>query len=276
MAWLQDRVRHGAERDSGPLQIMYGIDGREELPETELPHLEGYQGSGPGRIGNGAATQLQLDVYGELMDSLYLCDRFGLPIYQDGWADVVRTIEWLTGHWDQPDEGLWETRGGRRDYTHSRLMCWVAVERAVRVALRRGLPADVVGWMAARDRIYQQITERGWHPGRRAFVQHYGGQVLDASLLLMPLVKFIAPTDPRWLSTLDALTADLVSDSLVHRHHVEASPDGLPGQEATFSMCSFCGSRRSRGRAGSTRRNWRSRRCSPTPTTSGCTRRRSG
>jgi GH15 family glucan-1,4-alpha-glucosidase len=144
MAWLQDRVRHGAGRESGPLQIMYGIDGREELPEELLPHLEGYRGSAPVRIGNGAATQLQLDIYGELLDSLYLCNKHGLPVYQDGWAEVTRTLEWLIEHWDQPDEGIWETRGGRRNYTHSRLMCWVAVERAIRVALQRGLPVDLL------------------------------------------------------------------------------------------------------------------------------------
>ena len=239
MAWLQGRVRHGADRESGPLQIMYGIDGRENLPEEELRHLEGYRGSGPVRIGNGAATQLQLDVYGELMDSLYLCNKAGLPIYQDGWADVRRTLDWLIEHWDQPDEGIWETRGGRRNYTHSRLMSWVALERAIRVALQRGLPADLPRWTATRDRVYAQITDRAWHPDRRAFVQHYETDRLDASLLLMPLCKFIAPTDPRWLSTLDAITADLVSDSLVYRYDVDASPDGLSGQEATFSMCSF-------------------------------------
>ncbi|WP_051738270.1 glycoside hydrolase family 15 protein [Pseudonocardia halophobica] len=239
MSWLQERVRHGVGRESGPLQIMYGIDGREDLPEAELPHLEGYRGSRPVRIGNGAATQLQLDVYGELMDSLYLCNKQGLPVYQDGWAEVTRTIEWLIEHWDQPDEGIWETRGGRRNYTHSRLMCWVAVERAIRIALQRGLPFDILRWMTVRDRIYRQITVRGWHPDRQAFVQHYGSDVLDASLLLMPLVKFIAPTDPRWISTLDAITAELVSDSLVYRYHADASPDGLTGQEATFSMCSF-------------------------------------
>jgi GH15 family glucan-1,4-alpha-glucosidase len=239
MAWLQERVRHRADRESGPLQIMYGIDGREDLNEEVLAHLEGYRGSVPVRIGNGAATQLQLDIYGELMDSLYLCNKFGLPIYQDGWAEVTRTLEWLIEHWDQPDEGIWETRGGRRNYTHSRLMSWVAVERAIRMALQRGLPADLLHWMAVRDAIYRQITERGWHAGRRAFVQHYDTDLLDASLLLMPLVKFIAPTDPRWLSTLDAITTGLVSDSLVYRYDADASPDGLPGQEATFSMCSF-------------------------------------
>jgi GH15 family glucan-1,4-alpha-glucosidase len=239
MQWLTGRFRHAADRDSGPLQIMYGIDGREELPEQELSHLEGYMGSGPVRIGNGAATQLQLDIYGELMDALYLCDKFGEPIYHDGWIELTRNLEWLIDHWDQPDEGIWETRGGRRDFTYSRLMSWVAVERAIRVAHRRGLPADIPRWTAVRDRIYDQIMQRGWHPGRRAFVQHYDTDVLDASLLLMPLCKFIAPTDPRWISTLDAITAELVSDSLVYRYNVEASPDGLAGEEATFSLCSF-------------------------------------
>jgi Glycosyl hydrolases family 15 len=153
--------------------------------------------------------------------------------------ELTRNLEWLMDHWDQPDEGIWETRGGRRDFTYSRLMSWVAVERAIRIARQRGLPADVPRWMAVRDRIYNQIMERGWHPARRAFVQHYDTDVLDASLLLMPLCKFIAPTDPRWISTLDAITAELVSDSLVYRYNVDASPDGLAGEEATFSPCSF-------------------------------------
>jgi GH15 family glucan-1,4-alpha-glucosidase len=239
MGWLERRVREPADRESGRLQIMYGIDGREDLPEEELSHLEGYLGSAPVRIGNGAATQLQLDIYGELMDSVYLANKYGLPIYHDGWVELTRNLEWLIDHWDQPDEGIWEARGGRRDYTYSRLMSWVAVERAIRIARQRGLPADLPRWTAARDRIYNQIMERGWHPARRAFVQHYDTDVLDASLLLMPLCKFIAPTDPRWISTLDAITEELVSDSLVYRYNVEASPDGLAGEEATFSLCSF-------------------------------------
>ncbi|KRE25222.1 hypothetical protein ASG82_16630 [Mycobacterium sp. Soil538] len=238
MNWLQGRFRY-VDRESGPLQIMYGIDGREDLPEEELTHLEGYRGSAPVRIGNGAATQLQLDIYGELMDSIYLCNKFGLPIYYDGWIDLTRNLEWLIDHWDQSDEGIWEARGDRRNYTFSRLMSWVAVERAIRVARQRGLPADVARWSQVRDRIYNQIMERGWNPRRRAFVQHFDSDVLDASLLMMPLCKFIAPTDPRWISTLDAITAELVSDSLVYRYNVSASPDGLVGEEATFSMCSF-------------------------------------
>jgi GH15 family glucan-1,4-alpha-glucosidase len=239
MEWLEGRFRDANGNESGPLQIMYGIDGRADLAEEELPHLEGYMGSGPVRIGNGAANQLQLDIYGELMDSVYLCNKYATPIYHDGWMELTRNLEWLIENWDQPDEGIWETRGGRRNFTYSRLMSWVAVERAIRIARQRGLPADIPRWITVRDSIYDQIMERGWHPERRAFVQHYDTDVLDASLLLMPLCKFIAPTDPRWISTLDAITDELVSDSLVYRYNVEASPDGLAGDEATFSLCSF-------------------------------------
>ena len=238
MNWLAGRFRYGRPRDRATADHVWHRRAR-GLPEEELTHLEGYMGSAPVRIGNGAATQLQLDIYGELMDSVYLCNKYGLPIYHDGWMELTRNLEWLMEHWDQPDEGIWETRGGRRNYTYSRLMSWVAVERAIRVARQRGLPADIPRWSAVRDRIYHQIMECGWNPARRAFVQHYDTDVLDASLLLMPLCKFVAPTDPRWISTLDAITAELVSDSLVYRYNVQATPDGLAGEEATFSMCSF-------------------------------------
>jgi GH15 family glucan-1,4-alpha-glucosidase len=241
MGWLTDRFREGKQRDvvEGPLQIMYGIDGRAQLEEIELDHLEGYRGSAPVRIGNGAADQLQLDIYGELIDSVYLYNKYGVPIYHDAWEDLCRIVEWTCEHWDQADEGIWETRGGRQDFVYSRLMCWVAIERAVRMARQRGLPADIVRWMAARDQIYEQVMARGWHEERNAFVQHYDTDVLDASVMMMPLAKFIAPTDPRWLSTLEAIDRELVSDSLVYRYNVEASPDGLRGDEGTFSICSF-------------------------------------
>ena len=239
MDWLTDRFRDRREGESGPLQVMYGIDGRGELPEETLGHLEGYRGSRPVRIGNAAAHQLQLDIYGELIDSVYLYNKYGTPIYHDAWSDLCRLVEWICGNWDQADEGIWETRGGRKDFTYSRLMCWVAVERAIRIARQRGLPSELHRWMASRDQIYEQIMERGWNAERQAFVQHAGSRVVDASLLLMPLVKFIAPTDPRWLSTLDAITNELVADSLVYRYNVEAAPDGLAGDEGTFSICSF-------------------------------------
>ena len=237
--WLRERFHSRADGAEGPLQTMYRIDGSEDLDEEILDHLEGYRGSAPVRIGNGAAKQLQLDIYGELIDSAYLYNKYGEPLYHDTWVDLSRLVDWVCENWDQADEGIWETRGGRKDFTFSRLMSWVAIERAVRVARQRGLPADLVYWTKHRDDVYRQIMERGWNEERGAFVQHYGSDVLDASLLLMPLVKFISPTDPRWLSTLDAISGSLVSDTLVHRYDAGASPDGLRGFEGTFSICSF-------------------------------------
>jgi GH15 family glucan-1,4-alpha-glucosidase len=239
MDWLTDRFRESSGGGTGPLQIMYGIDGRAELEEEVLHHLEGYRGSAPVRIGNGAATQLQLDIYGELIDSVYLYNKYGSPISHDSWMDLTRVIEWICENWDQADEGIWEVRGGRQHFTYSRLMSWVALERAIRIATARGLPARHREWRGERDRIYHQIISKGWHEERGAFVQHYDTEVLDASVLMMPLVKFVAPNDPRWLSTLDAMGDELVSDSLVYRYNVEASPDGLVGEEGTFSICTF-------------------------------------
>jgi GH15 family glucan-1,4-alpha-glucosidase len=239
MNWLTHRVSSERWERSGPLNVLYAIDGASELTEQTLDHLEGYRKSAPVRIGNDAAGQLQLDIYGELVDSIYLYNKYGRPISHDAWEDLSRIVEWVSDHWDQADEGIWETRGPRQPFTYSRLMCWVALERALRIANTRGLPADRISWGQARDRIYRQIMARGWHEDRNAFVQHYDTDVLDASLLLMPLVKFLAPTDPRWLSTLDAISHELVSDSLVYRYNVEASPDGLRGAEGTFSICTF-------------------------------------
>ena len=240
MAWLTDRVQEPDEQgESGPLQIMYGIDGRSELPEEVLEHLEGYRGSRPVRVGNGAATQLQLDIYGELIDSIYLYNKYGRPIYHEAWIELQHIVDWLCKNWDQADEGIWEVRGGRKDFTYSRLMAWVGVERSIRIARQRGLPGDLVKWEKVRDEIYDQIMDRGWNEERGAFVQHFDSDVLDASVLLMPLVKFVSPTDPRWLSTLDAISRELVADSLVYRYNVAASPDGVEGEEGTFSMCSF-------------------------------------
>jgi pentatricopeptide repeat protein len=238
-SWLGDRYVERAGRADGPLQIMYGIDGRSDLTEETLDHLEGYRGSSPVRIGNAAHDQVQLDIYGELIDSLYLYNKYGEPIGYDDWKSLVAVIEWLIDNWDTKDEGIWETRGGRQDFTYSRLMSWVAIERAIRMARQRGLPADLVRWLDCRDQITEQVMSRGWNEQRKAFVQHYGSNVLDASLLLMPLTKFIAPRDPRWLSTLDAIGEELVSDSLVYRYNAVASPDGLDGEEGTFSICTF-------------------------------------
>jgi GH15 family glucan-1,4-alpha-glucosidase len=238
-AWLRDR---GAEYASGgdhPLKIMYRVDGSSDLTEETLDHFEGWRGSRPVRIGNGAADQLQLDIYGELLDSAYLGDQYGMQVYHEGWQQVSKLVDWLCDHWDQPDEGVWETRGGRKDFTYGRFQCWVAFDRAIRMAQHRGRPADVTLWVAQRDAIYRQIMERGWNSKVGAFTQHYGTEVLDSALLKMPLEGFIAPDDPMWLSTLKAMDRELVSDSLVYRYNPSASPDGLAGDEGTFSLCTF-------------------------------------
>jgi GH15 family glucan-1,4-alpha-glucosidase len=239
MGFLSEHVGRDGDRDTGPLQIMYGIDGRTDLPEHVLTHLEGYRGSAPVRVGNDAVGQLQLDIYGALIDSIYLYNKWGDPISSDRWEEVCTLVTWVCDNWDQPDEGIWETRGGRANFVYSRLMCWVAIERAMRMAAQRGLPGDVPRWRQTRDTIYREIMRRGWSASLRAFVQRVDSDLLDASVLMMPLAKFVSPTDPRWLSTLDALGRDLISDSLVYRYDPEASPDGMEGPEGTFSMCSF-------------------------------------
>ncbi len=237
--WLGDRLSAGNTANGEPLQIMYRVDGDPELTEEVLDHLEGWRSSAPVRAGNGAAGQLQLDIYGEAVHALAqvrtLADLAGI----DGWRLSAELLDWLTDHWDRPDEGIWETRGGQQDFTYSRLMCWLAFDRGIEVATRFGRPADLPRWRAARDAIMDQVVRKGWNEQRQAFVQHYGTDVLDASLLLMPLVGFLSPTDPRWLATLDAMNTELVSDSLVYRYNPAASPDGLRGSEGTFSLCSF-------------------------------------
>ncbi|MEU8422098.1 glycoside hydrolase family 15 protein [Micromonospora sp. NPDC048835] len=238
LLWLDARIREARDGDL-PLQIMYRIDGSPDLPEEVLGHLEGYRGSAPVRIGNGAANQLQLDIYGEALISLELADSNGLIPPYEGWRKTTELMDWLCEHWDQPEDGIWETRSGRQDFTYGRVLSWVALDRAIRIARRRGRPGDVARWSAERDAIYQQVMTRGFHQERRAFVQHYGSDILDASLLAMPGLNFISPTDPMWESTLRAMDAGLVSDSLVYRYDPKASPDGLAGTEGTFNMCTF-------------------------------------
>nr|WP_269459478.1 glycoside hydrolase family 15 protein [Micromonospora coxensis] len=236
--WLTQRIRD-AEESGRPVQIMYRVDGDRDLGEETLPHLEGYRGSAPVRVGNDAATQLQLDIYGEALNCLHLADAEGLRGSYEEWRNITKVLDWLCDHWDQPEDGIWETRGGRQDFTYGRLMSWVAFDRGIRLAGRHGRPGDTTRWTAARDAAYEQIMTRGFHPGRQAFVQHYATDVLDASLLAMPAVGFVAPSDPMWQSTLRAMDEELVSDSLVYRYDPAASPDGLPGAEGTFTMCSF-------------------------------------
>ncbi|MFF9064291.1 glycoside hydrolase family 15 protein [Streptomyces sp. NPDC014891] len=237
--WLGGRGRAPRPPGGEPLQIMYRVDGDPHLSEEVLEHLSGYRDSFPVRAGNGAADQLQLDIYGEFAYAMtHSSDLAELAGYE-GWKGFAALLDWLCDHWDRPDEGIWETRGGRKDFTYSRMMCWVALDRGIRLATAYARPADLVRWTAQRDAILVQVMERGWNPERRAFVQHYDSEVLDASLLLMPLVGFISPRAPSWLSTLDAMDRELVTDSLVYRYNPEASPDGLRGAEGTFSLCSF-------------------------------------
>jgi GH15 family glucan-1,4-alpha-glucosidase len=239
-AWMRDRVTEAAATDgASPLKIMYRVDGSSDLTEETLDHFEGWRGSKPVRIGNGAADQLQLDIYGEAADAILAADDAGMPIAYEGWLALTKIMDWVADNWDQPDEGVWETRGGRKDFTYGRLQCWVALDRAIRLAERHGRPANVAKWAAARDQMYNQVMTRGWNHNVRAFTQHYDTEVLDSSLLFMPIEDFISPTDPLWLSTLDAMNEELVSDSLVYRYNPAASPDGLHGEEGTFSLCTF-------------------------------------
>jgi len=236
--WIADRYEQADQ--TGTLQIMYGIDGRKELPEETLDHLEGYRGSAPIRIGNAAFGQLQLDIYGELLHMLDLYDECVEPLSYDLWKHVSESLNWVCKNWDRADEGIWEIRGGRQEFLYSRLMSWVALDRGIRIATRRSLPAPVDRWLKSRDAIHSDIYHEFWDDERSGFVQYKGSKTLDSSALLLPLIGFIASRDQRWLATMDAIERDLVSDALVLRYLTEAAAaDGLTGSEGTFSMCSY-------------------------------------
>ena len=235
--FLEDRCRD-LPPGEGP-HVLYRIDGGTEMPEEVLDHLEGYRGSSPVRAGNAAANQFQLDIVGDLMDAVYLYNKYCEPISHDVWTTMRRLADWVCAKWMEPDEGIWEVRGGRAQFTFSKLMCWVAIDRAIRLATQRSLPGDLDRWLAQRDEIYDTIMRRGFSRKKNSFVQRLDGEVLDASLLLAPLVKFVSPSDPRMLGTLDAIQRELESDHLVRRYDPRVSPDGLDGEEGTFSICTF-------------------------------------
>jgi GH15 family glucan-1,4-alpha-glucosidase len=238
MSWIDDRCREHAR--GSPLQVMYRIDGNAYLPEKQLKCFEGYKNSSPVRIGNAASSQLQLDIFGELMDSVHIYDKHGTPISYDLWTDLVKLVEWVCRNWHKPDNGIWEVRGGARPFLYSRAMCWVALDRALQIARRRSYPAPLPRWHRVRDEVYRDIYDNFWNPRLNAFVQFRGAKTVDASALLLPLVKFISPDDPRWRSTLKAIEKTLVEDSSVFRYRPgPAAPDGLRGTEGTFSVCSF-------------------------------------
>ncbi|MBI2881349.1 MAG: glycoside hydrolase family 15 protein [Candidatus Tectomicrobia bacterium] len=238
MKWVQNRSKE-MESDGGPLQLMYSVDGRHQLEEEELPHLKGYKNSRPVRIGNAAYNQLQLDIYGALIDSVYIFNKHK-PISYDFWINLRKIVSWVCDNWRREDHGIWEFRGGRRHFVFSRLMCWVALDRGLRLADKRSFPAPREHWLQVRDEIYEEIMSKGWNRERQAFVQSYGSSSLDASNLILPLTFFIAPSDPRMQSTLEAITKDLLKDSLLFRYEVkEGVPDNLGEAEGTFSICTF-------------------------------------
>jgi GH15 family glucan-1,4-alpha-glucosidase len=240
--WIEKQVATHHHADA-PFPVLSTIRG-DIIPEQILEHWEGYRGSGPVRIGNAAVSQLQLDVYGEIMDALYLYNKYVSPIAYDMWLKIRERLEWICDNWQRPDAGIWEMRNREEHFTYSKVMSWVALDRGIRLTEKRAFPANRARWLQERDRIYEEVMNRGWNPKRKAFTQFYGSEDLDASLLIMPLVFFMAPNDPRMLSTLAAIlesprNGGLVSDSLVYRYPPQPRIDGLPGEEGTFNMCSF-------------------------------------
>ncbi|QXI30407.1 glycoside hydrolase family 15 protein [Pseudomonas vanderleydeniana] len=239
MRWLRRRIDDGCDQ-SIKLNVLYAIDGTQELPEVELTHLSGHGNARPVRIGNQAWEQVQLDIFGELMDAVYLTNKYGEAISHQGWLRVGQVIDHVCANWNKPDVGIWEMRGGKHHFLHSRLMCWVALDRAIRLASKRSLPAPFARWDEARQAIHNDIWNNFWNAERGHFVQHTGGTGLDGSMLLMPLVRFVGATDPHWLATLDAIEKTLVRDGLVYRYRNDDHPiDGLPGNEGAFAACSF-------------------------------------
>jgi GH15 family glucan-1,4-alpha-glucosidase len=235
--WIHDRLNYDSQQ--GPLQVLYKLDGSQETPEIELNHLRGYMDSKPVRIGNAAYRQLQLDIYGELTDALYLANKYGDGSSHDDWENEKRILEWLAKNWNREDESVWEIRGTRRHFLHSRLMCWVAFDRAIRLGARRSISGPF-GWMEeARDAISKDIYDNFWDEESQTFVQYKGGKTLDASVLLMPLMRFVSPSDPKWLSTLAAIERGLTVDTLVYRYRNHGWLDGIEDGEGSFTACSF-------------------------------------
>jgi GH15 family glucan-1,4-alpha-glucosidase len=243
MGWLENYASKHAGSQT-PSAVVVTIGGENQLPEQILDHWEGYRGSGPVRIGNAAVSQFQGDIYGELMDAFYLSNKYVSPTSYDVWVGIRSRLEWICDNWQLPDAGIWEMRNRQEHFVYSKVMNWVALDRGLRLADKRALPADRAKWMRERDKIYEEVMTKGWNQKRRAFTQFYGSEDLDASLLIMPLVFFMAPNDPRMISTIDAILKSpgdggLLSDSLVYRYPPQPRIDGLPGEEGTFNMCSF-------------------------------------
>ncbi len=238
LKWIMHRCEN--MKDASDLQLMYAVDGSAQLDEECLDHLEGYKGSGPVRIGNAAYKQFQLDIYGELIDTIYLYNKSGGPITYEFWQHIAGFIDYVIDNWQRKDHGIWEVRHEEKDFLYSKLMAWVALDRGILIALDRSFPAPLEKWTQARDTIFKEVYENYWSEEMQSFVQYKGAKVLDASVLLMPMVRMLSPAEPRWQSTLKALEKNLITDSLVYRYNLdEGALDGLEGEEGTFSMCSF-------------------------------------
>lgn len=234
--WVENKCFDVHHKEN--LQLMYKIDGSRGLTEKILDYLEGYCNSKPVRIGNGAYKQLQLDIYGELMDAIYLYDKSGEPISYALWLNLSRQIDWLTSHWQGKDEGIWEVRGGKKEFLYSRLMCWVAFDRAIKIGMHRSYPFPQQ-WIDERNKIFTSIHEDFYNTDMQSFVQYKGADTVDAATLLMPIVGFISSKDPKWVSTLKMIEDRLVTDFMVYRYRNNQNLDGLTGGEGTFSMCTF-------------------------------------
>ncbi|HSD91373.1 MAG TPA: glycoside hydrolase family 15 protein [Kofleriaceae bacterium] len=237
-AW-RDWLLRAVAGDPAQIQVMYGVAGERRLPEQVLDWLPGYEGSKPVRIGNAAVDQLQLDVYGEVIDALHHARRLGIATDPHTWQIEITLLEFLETHWHEPDEGIWEVRGGRQHFTHSKVMAWVAFDRAVKAAERLHVEAPLDRWRAIRDTIHAEVCARGWDPTKRAFTQAYGSSALDASLLIMPQVGFLHHSDARVISTVAALERELLSDGFLMRYRTETTADGLPPGEGVFLLCTF-------------------------------------
>ena len=235
MGWLRERC-HGS---GGRLHPIYGIDGRTDLDKEGLHHLSGYRDSSPVRVGNGTYDQLHLDLYGAVLDAVYLYNKYGAPLDYEDWQSLRTLLDWLSQNWHQPDAGMWDVRGARKHFVSSKVLSWVALDRGVRLAHQRGLPADEDVWIAQRDAIYEEVMSKGWNTKKGSFVRHYGSEALDASLLLMPVVEFVGSTDPRWLATLERVQEELTYDVLVERYEGESASEGPADSQGAFGVCSF-------------------------------------
>jgi len=245
MRYMEERCKD--LNPDGSLNIMYSIDGEKELTEIELTHLDGYRSSKPVRIGNGAYDHLQLDIYGELLDAVYLFNKYGSPLSYDMWQSIRKLVNYVCDNWDQEDMSIWEVRGKKQNFTYSKIMCWVAVDRGIRLSEKRVLPCpDRDRWMRIRDTIYDEIMTKAWNPERKFFAQSYEAlDALDSSVLIMPLVFFISPNDPRFISTVEQILlppekGGLMANNLAYRYNYETTDDGLGGGvEGSFSMCTL-------------------------------------